>query len=401
MNLPSASSLERAHACPASQVLPHYRSAGSHWASRGEAIHRFLVRVAEVGRDAALEEVESEFREICEAIDVAALPVSTPGAYAFEVGVAWDLASDTARELGRNITREQAYEQVGPTEVVGTMDVVGLAEDSVVVMDYKTGFRHFGPLEENFQLMFYALATARAFKKDSAHLAIIRLDENGRPFFLRGEVGLWELDAFAARLRELDSTIADLKDRYRDGQELFPVTGDHCQFCPAVANCPAWMRLAKAMTSPDANAPQLPDLSAETAPLYIEAVARGKRVLDKIEKGLKLYAEQHPVDLGGGWRYGPHPHPVNEWDVERAWPVLQQHLGADARLAIKAAVQTKAIEAIYRGRKREDKNVRIGKDTEVVLEALKQSGALTVRHTMPIGEWKQKPEIEEAKEDAA
>lgn len=395
MNLPSASSLERAALCPPSQVLLHFGSGGNRWAIRGTGIHAFLVRVAEVGAEKALAEVAPDLREACACIELDELPPATPDSYAYEVSLAWDMETDTARELCRNKSREDAYSLANSKELVGTCDVLGLTDDAVIVYDYKTGYRWFDRIEENFQLMFYALAAARAYGKERAHLAIIRIDEDGHPYFLRGEVGLFDLDAFAQRLRDLDATIADLKVRHQAGEALAPTTGDHCQYCPAVANCPAWMNLARSMTSPENDVPGLPALTADTAALYIEAVKRGKKVLERIERGLKLFAEQNPIELGGGWVYGPHPFPNDEWDVEKAWPVLQQFLGSEASKAINAKVVKKEIEGVYRERKKRGEKVLI-KDTELVLEALEDAGALTKRFTFPIGEHKPKPELMEA-----
>ena len=151
------------------------------------------------------------------------------------------------------------------------------------------------------------------------------------------------------------------------------------------------MKLARSMTSPEDDAPGLPALSADSAPLYIEAVKRGKKVLDRIEKGLKLFAQQNPVDLGGGRVYGEYPFPCDEWNVQLALPILVNYFWEEAYSTIKATILKKNIENILRERKKTNKDVRIGKDTELVIQALKNQGAVTTRFTYPVGEHKPKP----------
>jgi hypothetical protein len=394
VNLPSASSLERAHLCPESQVLPHFRSANNAWSARGSAIHAFLVRVAEVGRDEALAELEgTEHFDACECVEVEKLPAVSPSSYAYEVALAYDLETDTARELARNVGREKAYVGVRPTEVFGTLDVLGLTDDAVLVLDYKTGFTFFGPIEENYQLLFGALAACRAYGRSRALMAIIRINEEGHPYFLWGEVGEFELRAFAARLRQLDDHIAELRLMALGGEPLRPTWGDHCTYCPALPTCPAHMTLVRAMTSPEDDSAGLPPLTEETAPGYIVALARGKKVLERIEGSLKLYAEQHPIDLGGGWRFGKYPFPCDEFNVPAAVPLLKGYLGEDALGTLKATIVKERIKDVYRARKKLDPKgpIRIEADTKTVLEALRNQRALTTRYTWPVGRHKPDP----------
>lgn len=394
--LPSASSLERAFACPPSQVYPQLRASGEAiWTRRGTVIHRFLERVGAVGFERALEEVPVEFQEACACIEVEKLPAFDAGAYAFEVAFAYNLANDTARELCRGLGREEAYALAAPHELVGTMDVLGLTDDAVVVCDYKTGYRYFNAIEENAQLMFYALAACRALGRKRAMMAIIRINQEGRPFFIWGEVGEAELDAFAHSLRELDDNIADLSLIHVGGEELHPVTGDHCQYCPAVHRCPAWMALARSMTSPEDDKGGLPELTMDTAPLFIEAVKRGKKVLERIEKGLQLFAEQTPINLEGGWVYGKHPFPNRDWDVGKALPILQRYLGDDAASTVAAEVVEKQIRELFKQMKAKDPKgpIRnIDKETKEVMRHLEVEGALTIRYSFPVGRHRPKPE---------
>jgi hypothetical protein len=396
VRLPSASSLDRAFACPPSQVYPHLRSIASwRWTRRGTVIHRFLERIPQVGLEAALAEVAPDMQEACACIEVDKLPVMEPGGYAFEVALALDLETGAGRELGRNLEREDAYALRRPTEVVGTVDVLGLLDDAVVICDYKTGFRWFDNLEDNSQLMFYALAACTAYGRSRAQLAIIRINEEGHPYFIWAEVNEEQLLGFAHRLRNLDDELSMLALVHEAGGELEPVTGDHCQYCPAVHACPAWMKLARSMTSPEDDTAGLPALTDETAPLYYEALKRGGKVLERIKSALDTYASQRPVNLEGGWVYGLHPFPRRDWDLEKAWPVLMAELGAEgAHKVISAEVVEKRIYEAFRERKKTDKSIVIGKRTDAVMEQLVAVGGLKVFHTFPVGRHRPKPEHE-------
>jgi hypothetical protein len=394
--LPSASSLERAFACPASQAYPHLRSiggGGAVWSQRGRVIHRFLERVPQVGREKALEEVPSEYFDACDCIELERLPALAPNAYAFEVAFAYDLEKDTARELGRGLTREAAYALATPDELVGTTDVVGVTPEFVVVCDYKTGYRYFDAIEENAQLMFYALAACRTYGRTHAMMAIIRIDQDGHPYFLWAEVTQAMLEAFVAQLRAKDEEIAFLQLIHEQGGELEPVTGEHCRYCPAVHCCRAWMTIARNMTNPDGMG-GLPELNAETAAQYVVAIKTFEKVLKRVKTAVQLYATQNPIDMEGGWFYGKYPFPRNEWNVEKALPILRDALGAEASAVVDVDIIKKRIEAVFRERRKTDKAVRIGKDTEALLERCVVEGALTIRYSFPVGEHKWKPEYE-------
>lgn len=401
-HLPSGSALERAFACPPSQAYPGLKSlSGLRWTLRGTTLHAFLVRVAEVGREAALEEVPARFYDDCACIDTDRLPPATPDSYAYEVAFAYNLRTGEARELGRNVGR-QVYVNATKDEVVGTLDVLGMTEDYVIVLDYKTGFRFYSAVEENEQLLFGALAACRAYGRERAWVAIIRIDEEGHPYFLWGEVTAEQLEAFARRLVDLDATIGAMKLELSAGGELQPVTGDHCQYCPAVWCCPGWQKLARVMTSPEDDLPGLPPLTAETGPLYVEALKRGKKVLERLERAVNLYAEQEPIDMGGEWVYGKHPYPRTVWDVEKALPILSGYLSAEeAASTLKAEILKGKIADVYRARKKLDRGVGIKKSTETIVEALKNQGACSTRYTFPFGVFKPKPEDAELMEQAA
>lgn len=385
------SSLERAIACPPSQVYPHAGDAGGPWAQRGTAIHKFLQEAVTLGRDEALERVPPDFRAACEVIEFEALPPAT-GGFACEVALGYDIDTETSRELGRGLSREEAYALATPRELVGTLDLVGLTPDSVVVYDYKTGHTHFDSVERNWQLIGYALAAARAYERTHAFIAIIRIPEHGEPFFIPAELDAQQLTAAAAALRELDLEIEDLKMRVLAGEPLRPVTGDHCGYCPAIASCPAMTGLARAMTS--AEGLVLPELDVESAPKYLEALKRGEQVLKRIRLLLETFAVHTPVPLGDGWWYGPRPWPKDHISVGMAVPIIERVL--ENREAALAAVKTircitkESLELAIKGMKVATPGLKVAPLKRKVLAALEDAGALTRTFTQPVGEHRPK-----------
>jgi hypothetical protein len=138
----TASSLWRAEPCPASAVLPaekrEYKDAKA-----GQRAH------------AALE---------------AAPP---PGSFS-EVAFAYNVLSGEAREVGRNIGR--AYGKLERGEIPGTLDLLTVQPDHVLVDDYKSGHGYLvPPLPGNVQLQHNALCAATVYEKPKAIVQIIYL----------------------------------------------------------------------------------------------------------------------------------------------------------------------------------------------------------------------------------
>lgn len=305
----SASKLEQISLCPPSAFLPGVEDLLEEKADakRGTIIHTFLAAVPKVGRDEALLAVEdAEVRAICAAIDLEQLPVDDV-AYAAEVAFAYDLATDRARELGRDIGR--AYE-LRPGEVPGTADVVGLTADheGVIIYDYKSSSWRVTPAERNLQLGFLALAACRAYGLKRAHVAIIGLQDPEKPTFDRHEWGELELDVWAGEIGNLFDVVLAQRAAWRgepDGASLSLTVGDHCKYCHVRKRCSAWTSMITALAR-DPRA-ELVDLSAQAA-LDDDQVARAWRRLEQLQKILEVaetvlkgYVRQNgPVDLGEG-----------------------------------------------------------------------------------------------------
>lgn len=387
--LPSISGLERASICPTSQVLPHTeRKRAGIWAARGNILHPFLADVPNIGRDAALERVPSQFREACAVIDTNFLETMREGAFAQEVAFGLDIYREGARELGRGLSRLEAYRLARPGELTGTVDVVGVTDDAVVVYDYKTGYTYFDVIERNWQLLGYAIAACLAYDRGHAYLAIIRVPEHGEPYFLRGEVSFEGLQSGLAALRELNERIGEMRMLQLAGERLPLVTGEHCKYCPAVASCPAIAKLQRRFTSPKGW--RLPALGTGSDALYVEALRRGEFALAQLREKLEAYAHRNPIDLGNGVHWGPRRYSKDKVDVKRARPILEALMDAEAAdVCIKTSETfTKdGLDDAIRGLKKRRKGVTIRRMKQEVLTQLRAAGALTTTYSYPVGEY--------------
>lgn len=378
----TASGLGRAEQCIASTVLPQTRNVGDRYATRGTVFHAFLADVNAHGREKALELAPAQWREQLALVELDGLPVD-PAAYAAEVAFAYCSATDTARELGRGLSREEAYALARPEEdIVGTCDVVGLTETSVVLPDYKSGWTDYGPLEDFLQLLAYAVMAARAYGKDEAEIGLIRIREDGSSYWQKATLDAFALDEAAARLRGLSERVAAARAL---GTSSAVVEGEHCKHCSAFAYCPAKARLV-------GMAAQVEDLAepltAESAAAAWERIDLVRKLFDRVEKVLKEYASESPFTLSDGKIVGPIDHPIPEIDAEKAEPLLESRYGLVFRM--EAVEVTKKVskasidQAVRSVLMASDPRLKLGKTNEAIWDELVAAGAARTRITNPV-----------------
>lgn len=321
----SGSSLGRAVACPPSALLPHVDvilEAGT----RGTVIHEYLASVPVLGREAALENVPEDYQSAAQAVRVDVLPVKDPGAWSAELAFAYDPATDTARELGRGLSRRYAG-HIRAGEIPGTADVVGLTEDAVVVLDWKTGrLARKERAADSYQLRFYALAAARAFKRSKAIVALVHIDEDGEPWWDMAELDALDLDATAAEIRMLLARLDDEASAMALGETPRLVEGSHCKYCPALPHCPAKAKLAVALGT---GMVDLPTITAENAPHVLEALELAESLLKHIRESVKEYARLQPIALANGEVFGPVESRTETIDPVKGAAVLAARFGAE------------------------------------------------------------------------
>lgn len=237
--LTSGSAVERALICDASVALPHahYETPYTH---RGSTIHDFLEAVSKVGRDEALVQLDEEARGVCEALDLEGLHDQL--SLTAEVSFAYDFEKDTARELGRGQGRK--YDDVGRTEIPCTLDVVGLRPVPAglrgVYVEWKSGWSTRRPISLVTQVAFGSLVLARAYGCDVVEGQLVNVHEDVKPYLQRQVFEAWELDCFAAELRERAVKWRELRDRFDAG--VMPRdfnAGPWCDRCSSREFCPA------------------------------------------------------------------------------------------------------------------------------------------------------------------
>jgi hypothetical protein len=226
----TASALERIAACPASAALPQVNSTSRH-ADRGTAIHDFLATAKRLGRDKALAAVpEGEWRDVCEAIDLDALPVVLMPEAAF----VYDTVAGKARFLGSGLNRN--YGPVAPHEIAGTADVVGIDGTRGYVADYFTGFAE---MRKDAQLRFLALCLSLVHGLDEVVTEAIRIRPDGSPWVERKTLDALDLAQIAGEVSQLPALVQIAKSTIDTGIAPNVSEGPHCKYCPAVNSCPA------------------------------------------------------------------------------------------------------------------------------------------------------------------
>jgi hypothetical protein len=399
------SRLERDVECGGSLVFPR-SPRESQAAGYGNLVHDFLMRVPRLGRELALEQVPDPHRDALEDLELEGLPLDG-NAYAQEVALAFNVETGEARELCRGQGRpDYAALGAGPNDAVGTLDVLGLTETHVVVIDYKTGFADLGPVRNNWQLRGCALLAARAYKRERAIIAIIRVREGGEDHFVdRAELGPMDLDIVEDALRGVRERKARFGAMFAAGEAVPTKQNPRwCKYCPSFDACPAKvgllaLELAFVHAQSEPRPPQAhaaPVLTDEAFPKYLletelleQAVARRRAILDEA-------ATAHPRDLGDGYMYGQKMHAQESIDVVAGEGLLVQWLGAElenvveTRRTLAKEAARKAISKRFRGKKDPVTGARLklGDVFDTFCESLREAQAMKIRVTYPVTKFK-------------
>ncbi len=396
----SSSQLERLAACPASGALPQVRSV-TPWSERGRVVHRYLEQVRTVGSEAALVEVPDEYRALCEAIDLEALP---KGTWAAEVALAFNVETGEVRELGRGGEREDLYADVDPlVEIPGVLDGVGVSFDAVFVPDWKTGWAPVAPPERNHQLRFNALLAARAFDRHQAVVELVRIREDGSVHRQRAELDAFELVLVRDEVRAIHATVQEARGRYLEEGEaaLQPVEGPWCRYCPAFAHCAAKKSLLveALQTDDDVVDGHLASLTDEKVAAGWKMIRRARELLGRVEQTLREYAYARPVYLGDGLWLGRIEKAGNEQlDGRIAWAVVAEQRGQKiADQVLEPYMSKKAVEMAVRKTLAEGE--RISKTTQALIEEIRRRGGVSRKPTTTIGEYEAPAPVERQLEE--
>lgn len=249
----TASHLDLAAACPASHHLPWQKDT-SEAAQNGTARHAFLERAVSGDREGALELLREDLRGRMSRVDIEAILSSLPGPPLAEVALAYDPATDMARELATDGHRD--YSLAKPNEIVGTVDLLAANESVGTVLDYKTGAAWVDGARDSLQIRFAAVALSRHAGVDVVNAAVAKIGEDGETLLLKATFDEIDLAAGAHELAELQA-------RVQSSGPDDTVLGPHCRYCPARASCPAQAKAAQ----------QLIEISARSATLTPETAA--------------------------------------------------------------------------------------------------------------------------------
>ena len=376
------SGLHRVKACPPSAILPHSEKANDAATNQGVEVHRFLeLLTTGISREAAIELCASEHRRFLSVIEVDKLPATAAGQYAAEVAFAYNWRKGTARELGRGTSRD--YSDVGPDEIPGTADVVGLTPDAVVILDYKAGpyATRRGAVGESMQLRGYALAAARAYGKERAIIGEIRIGADGAPVFETATFGESDIQSFALDIQLAMVAAIDEGKRITAG---YTVEGPHCSYCPAFSSCPAKINLAVGLAHVDGEGELAAQLTPESALKARERSKAAKQVLRQVDEALDLYFRANPVTLPSGKVIGEKMEKTP--NMKLALPILRDLHGAEvAKAAIKAEPKMTwssikdALHALWESRKAKGEKVTFAEIERETRRQLEDRGACDVK----------------------
>lgn len=350
----TASGLSRVLNCAGSVRLPRAENV-SQWADAGHDEH------AEIADQHAAGTLPAWIAKL------------VPAGARSEVALAFDVATRQGRVIGENIGR--AYGDVAPFEVVGSADMVGIEDDAVVVLDWKTGYLDVEPAATNPQMAFYALAACRAFGKDRAIVRIVYTKSNRVD---AAELDALDLAAFADRLESLFRSVA--ADR-----QTGPINtreGSWCRYCPSKSVCPSKVGLLAQVAS-GGLAVTGGELTPALAASAYEQLVRIEQIVKEARARLLTFVEeQGPIDLGNGRAFGRYRKLGNrKIDARGAEPVIRAVLGPEAvDVAIERSTSQAAIE-------RACKQFGQRGDKAALMRRLEEDGYVVREETFPIGEY--------------
>ena len=298
MAKPTASSLERALACPASLVLPQVHTT-SEYAKRGTEIARFIrLVIGGASVEAAAETVgDLEWRATCLALDWKKLAGDLSEVQG-EMAYALDVETDDARRLGSNLGRH--YPPTSATEFCGTSDIEGERIDGIpVVVDVKSG-QPVTLAAHNPQIRFFALVKHLLTGAPEVEGRIAYVGEDGSVWSDCHTFSAFDLESFGDELRALPARIAAARDAAATSVPTVS-TGDHCRYCPAKPACPAYVALARTMvTDIDAARVHLPVMTPEEQGRAWAKAKAVESMLETVLDALKAMAKQAPFPLENG-----------------------------------------------------------------------------------------------------
>lgn len=361
---PTGSKLDTVGRCPAAAALPQVETipdeSDKDPRAKGTGVHRFLELVAEVGRDAALEQVDEAWRPLCAEIDTAKLTREL--ACSTEVALAYNWREDTARRLFP--IERRAYEIDASCEVAFRLDLLGVGDEAVLIGDYR-GPHAWLPLpDDSYQLGIGAVAAARLFGKSRARLEYIRILDDGRPLRFDADLDVFGIEAAAERVRGAMQAVELVRQVVESGRVPNVSEGPWCRYCNARQACPAKTATIRQLVLDTQPIAPLKVITPEDARRAYAMFEPMKRALKQVEGSLYAYAKLDPIfvreeDDGSQRWFGELSRPGNDQvDGPIAHAVLtEMYSGEVANASVTFETTKTAIGAAVRAALPEDEKL--------------------------------------------
>lgn len=317
MILPTGSALEIAEMCEASATYEGIERT-TDASELGTDKHEYLREAVTTGdRKSALAKVPEHHRAGAARLDLDKLPAGQPGRWAAEVTFAMDVFTGRCRELGRNLMRRYLEAGLAPTEIAGTVDVLGLSEDreATVPVEYKTGWTRVARAAQNLQLGFAAVCSTEVYDRSSSNGAILYVREDDDPYFDVARFEAFDLAVMKERIITIGRRVLESRKAWL-GHDVITgeVTGLErkkprlhvgrwCKFCPVQMVCPAHGALARRfLADPKETLADLKQGLADNdkAALTFRRAIALKAVVDELIGILYARAKKAPIALGNG-----------------------------------------------------------------------------------------------------
>jgi len=399
MMLPTGSRLEIAEQCEASGVYEGIESV-TDASDLGTEKHAYLYDALTTGdAKGALARVPEAHRDACARIDLEKLPAGQPGRWAGEVTFALDVDSGRCRELGRNLMRRYLEAGLGPTEIAGTVDVLGLSEDreATVPAEYKTGWSRVTRARDNLQLGFAAVCSTEVYDRPRANGAILYVREDDDPRFDAASFEAFDLVSMKERIIEVGRKIIRARKAFADHdpetgevkKKPRLVVGRHCRFCPVQMVCPAHGALARRFVANEKET--IADLKKglvdnDAAALLYRRLIALKAVVERMLGIVYARAKNAPIALGNGLVLGEVETLKESLDPDVVAAVVRELHGEKwVSKATTLDTSKAAIERLARELKAED-GATIKSHIERVLEEVSRRGGVVLKPQRTIKE---------------
>jgi hypothetical protein len=361
---PTMSALPRLLNCPGSSLLPRAETA-SYWANLGNDEHEDLAHLGALPPE---------------------LAKHVPADAKSEVKVAYDAVLRTGRIIGEGNGR--SYGVLAPFEIPGSIDVLGVEGDTVIIVDWKTGYADVDPAASNAQLWGYAIAACRALGKDRARVTIV--------YTKTGRVDSYEIDAlelaeFADRLEALFATTSVVR---QEGTPIRTREGAWCKHCSSKPYCPSknalLVQLSGRGLSVVGDATMTPAKAADAVREFVHI----EQLVKDAKARIVAYVDEHgPIDMGDGKLYGRYVRKGDErLDGAKTAQAIREVVGEQAKEFESVALERKTSKAaLTRAAK------AIGKPPKfatLVIDRVRELGGITnASAERPIGEFTQGKEF--------